>query len=248
MILEGKIQELIGQVDFNLQSQINKRQPRTLGEVQLQQQSMQTVFSLDSAMVVEQFSRLANWAWELYCQYGDEQYEFMYFGDDAQPQPGQPQGKGETIKMDKEQLQGKYTITIRGNDQNTNPQVRLQKAQAILADTYQAFQMGLAAPENVINARKRALQELGVSDWEEMVMPQRPPQPPPPPPDDIKFKAEDLTDAEKAQALQKRGIQPDVEGRRLNEENRRNELEFEQLSKTAEVLGRDKAKNETKKE
>jgi len=250
MILEGKIEELLGQVDFNLQSMINKRQPRTLGEVELQQQSMQTVFSLDSSMITEQFGKLANWCWELWCQYGDDNYEFMYFGQDAQPQqqPGQPRGKGESIKMSKEELQGKYTITIRGNDQNTNPQVRLQKAQAILADTYQAFQMGLAAPENVINARKRALQELGVSDWEEMVMPQRPPQPPPPPPDDIKFKAEDLTDAEKAQALQKRGIQPDVEGRRLNEENRRDELEFDQLEKVSATLGRDKPRNEGRKE
>jgi hypothetical protein len=45
MLLESKIEELVGQVDFTLQSMINKRQPRTLGEVQLQTQNQQMAFS-----------------------------------------------------------------------------------------------------------------------------------------------------------------------------------------------------------
>jgi len=50
MILETKVEELIGQVDFSLQSMINKRQPRTLGEVDHQVQSASNVFSLDADM------------------------------------------------------------------------------------------------------------------------------------------------------------------------------------------------------
>lgn len=43
-ILETKIQEYVGQIDFGLQSQINRRQPRTLGEVELQQAGASATF------------------------------------------------------------------------------------------------------------------------------------------------------------------------------------------------------------
>ena len=145
--------------------------------------------------------------------------------------------------MTKEETQNKYNITIRGTDQNTNPTIRLQKAQGVLMDSYEAYKLGLCDAGNVVNARKRAMQEMNISDWEELVMPTQPPPPPPPPPDDIKIKAEDLTDGEKAQVLQKRGIQPDIAGRKMNEDNRRDELEFDQLSKVADTFGKSAAKN-----
>ena len=79
-IIKTKVEELIGQVDFTLQSMINKREPRTLGEVEMQQQNMQQVFSLDASIFTGQFTELFNWVYDLYCQYGEDKYEFMYFG------------------------------------------------------------------------------------------------------------------------------------------------------------------------
>ena len=200
-ILEGKIEELIGQVDFTLQSQINKRQPRTLGEVQLQQQSMQAVFSLDADLYTMALGELCSDVWNLWCEKGDDSYEFSYFG----------QGKWEKLKLTKEEVQGKYTIVVRGNDQNFNPQDRQQKAQLILQDSYQALQMGLITPVEANNARRLFYQELDVQDWEQYV-PQQPPPPPPPPPPDVKVEMDDLTAPEKVQVKQSKGIQPDAQG------------------------------------
>lgn len=222
MLLETKVEELIGQVDFTLQSMINKRQPRTLGEVQMQQQNMQQVFSLDADMFRNQFAELINFIYELWCQYGEDNYEFMYFGQMAQ---------GERIKLTKEELQGKYMITIRGNDQNTNPQVRLQKAQMILADTYQALQMGLVSPQAAMNARMRALQELGIENPEEFAIPPQPQQPQP----QVRVNARDLTDGEMAQVMQKMGIQPDIQGRAMDSKEEQDELRFDQLERIAKV-------------
>jgi len=204
MLLEAKIEELIGQQDFTLQSMINKRQPRTLGEVQLQYQNMQMVFSLDSELFRLNFEQLFNWIWELWCQYGDDQYEFAYFG----------QNGWEKIRLTKEETQGKYKITVRGNDQNTNPQVRVQKAQMIMAGMGNQFalQSGVVTPMNLANAYKRFYQELEIPNWEELVtMPQPPPTPPPP----VKIGMQDLEAGEQAQVLQKMGIQPDMQGRAL---------------------------------
>jgi hypothetical protein len=206
MLLESKIEELIGQVDFTLQSMINKRQPRTLGEVNLQVQGQQVVFSLDSELFKTQIEELFNWYWELWCQYGDDDYEFSYFGKDG----------WEKIRLNREEVQGKYKITVRGNDQNTNPQVRLQKSQAVLASMANPLlvQMGVITPQNVANALKLAYQELDIPNWQELVtFPQPKPQVQPPPP--VKIGMEDLTPQEQAQVKSKYGIQPDVQGMAL---------------------------------
>jgi len=246
MILETKVEELIGQVDFSLHSMINKREPRTLGEVQLQQQNMQTVFSLDADMFRSCFADLFNWCWDLWSQYGDDSYEFMYFGKDT--------GKeGEKIKLTREETQGKYVITVRGNDQNTNPQNRMQKAQQIMMGTQNemALNMGVITPIHVANAYKRFYQELDVPNWEELVStPQQmmqtmkqqqkanQEQKERDESDFIKLVGTDLTDMEKMQLLMKRGIKPDVQGRMLNEQNRRQELDVEQEAKGYELLAK----------
>jgi hypothetical protein len=207
MLLESKIEELIGQVDFTLQSMINKRQPRTLGEVQLQVQNQQAVFSLDAALFITQIEELFNWIWDLWCQYGDDEYEFAYFGKEG----------WEKIRLSREEVQGKYKITVRGNDQNTNPQVRLQKAQAVLAGMENPLlaQMGVITPINVANALKLIYQELDIANWQELVtFPQPRPQIPPPPPP-VKMGMDDLTPQEQAQVKAKYGIQPDVQGMAL---------------------------------
>ena len=223
LMLETKVEELIGQVDSSLHSLINKREPRTATEVQQQSASMSQVFSLDADLFRTAFSDLINWIWELDCQYGDDDIQFSYLG--------------EVIKLNREEIQGKYKIDIRGNDQNTNPVVRQEKAMFVLQDTYSAFTHGLSSPQAVMAARKRAYQEMEIEGWEEFVQP-----PPPPPPqtpiDDIKTKMEDLTDAEKAQVLMKMGIHPDIRGRQLNEENRRSDKEMEDLVSVAEVLNK----------
>jgi len=205
MILESKIEELIGQVDFTLQSMINKRQPRTLGEVQLQNQNMQMVFSLDAFIHTKCFSELFTWIWDLWCQYGDDEYEFNYFG----------QNGWEKIKLNREEVQGKYKVVVRGNDQNTNPQVKLQKAQQILLAIQNPLlvQSGVITPIQMANGLKRFYQALDVQNWEELINMNM--QPPPPPPPDVRIGMEDLTDGEAAQVLQRQGIKPDLQGRSL---------------------------------
>jgi hypothetical protein len=227
MMLNAKVEELIGQVDFTLQSMINKRQPRTLGEVQLQNQNMQQVFSLDADLFRGQFEELVNWVYELWCQYGDDNYEFLYFGQSS---------NGEKVKITKEELQGKYRITIRGNDQNTNPQVRLQKSQQMLMTVQEPMfaQMGVVTPQNVFNILKRFYQELDIPNWEELVTP---PQPAPPPPPQVKMGMEDMTDAEQAQVLAKHGIQPDVQGRALKSQAIVQEKHAKQKIENIQALG-----------
>lgn len=204
MILETKVEEMIGQVDFSLQSMINKRQPRTLGEVNLQNQNMQQVFSLDADLLRMSMEELFNWVWNLWCQYGEDEYEFAYFGKEGY----------EPIKLSKEEVQGKYTITVRGNDDNTNPQNRIQKAQMIMGAMQNpaALQSGVITPMNLANAYKRMYMDLDIPNWEELVTA---PQPSPPPPPEVRINAKDLTDAEMAQVLSKRGIQPDARGRMM---------------------------------
>lgn len=231
LLLETKVEELIGQIDNSLHSIINRREPRTATEVAQQSQSMNQVFSLDADLFRHSFEELVNWIWELDCQYGDDEMLFSYFGPDGY----------ENIHLNREEVQGKYKIVIRGNDQNTNPVIRQNKASFVLQDTYQAFQLGLASPEAVMMARKRAMQELGVEGWEEFVQP----PPPPTPPDDVKVKMEDLTEAEQALVLSKRGIQPDIEGRLERNSERKDSREMDDLLRTVEVISKG-AKNESK--
>lgn len=213
MILESKVEELLGQVDFTLQSMINKRQPRTLGEVNQQVQSSQMTFSLDASLYKGQIEELFNWYWDLWCQYGNDEEEFAYFGKDG----------WEKIRLNREEVKGKYKITVRGNDQNTNPQVRLQKSQAILQqmDNPLLSQMGVITPINVANALKNMYQLLDIENWQELVtFPQPKQQTPPPPP--VKMNMLDLTPMEQAQVKQKFGIQPDMHGMMLQQQDNMN--------------------------
>lgn len=212
-ILSGRLEELLGQADFNLQSQINRRQPRTLGEVSLQNNAMQSVFSLDAGMLTEQFTELANMIWDLWCQYGSDDYEFNYFGKNG----------WEKIKLSKEEIQGSYKLTIRGNDRNTNPTVRLQKAEQILQmiENPLLLQTGVVGQPQLAASLKRVYQYLELDNWEELVNMQPPPPSPPPPPrvDEImKIDWANLTDGEKAQILQQIGIKPDIQGRAMQKE------------------------------
>ena len=224
MILETKLEELIGQPDYSLQSMINRREPRTLGEVSLQQQNMQTTFQMDSGLYTEQFTELFNWIWELLVQYGDDEYIFNYT---------LPNGQIENLRLTREEIQGNYKIRVRGNDTNTNPIVRQQKSQFILSDTYQALQMGLVSPVAAQNARKRAFENIDVEDYEEFMIPPEPT--PPPPTENIKLDGDDLTPLEIAQLVKQNGIQPDMRGRgeEIMQENR--DKKFEQLTEVAKL-------------
>lgn len=204
-ILLSRVEELIGQVDFTLQSQINRREPRTLGEVQYQMQSQQNVFSLDASMHTQQFGELFEFIWDLWCQYGPDDYEFEYFGEQ----------KWEKIKLTREEAQGRYKFMVRGNDQNTNPQVRLQKAQAVLqaATNPVLIQMGVVTPAHAAEALRLFYNELDVENAESYYNAQ--PQPQPQGPQLAQPQFAEMTDAEQAQVLKQMGIQADVEGRKL---------------------------------
>lgn len=223
MILESKIEELIGQVDYSLQSMINRRQPRTAFEVSQQQSSMQQVFSLDADLYIESFSELFNMVWDLWCQYGNDQEEFAYFGENG----------WEQIRLTREEIQGKYKLVLRGNDQNFNPQVRQEKANQIMMATLNpvALQMGVVQPQNVYNSYKKFYQTINEPNWQEYVtdpaqmQQMNPPKPPPPP---VKMSMENLTPAEAAQVKAAYGIQPDIQGMQMESEQSREEKEVEQ--------------------
>jgi len=219
MILESKIEELIGQVDFSLQSMINKRQPRTRGEVEMQMNSAQMTFSLDADMYTEAFSELFNQVWDLWCQYGNDEEEFAYFG----------QNGWEKIRLTKEEVQGRYKISVRGNDQNFNPMQRQQKAQMILEAVMSpvALQSGVVQPNNVYNAYKRFYQTLDEQNWQDYITDpsQLPPSPRPPAP--VKIAPENLTPAELAQVKASQGIQPDVQGMMMQKEQEMEEVDNE---------------------
>lgn len=211
-ILKATADELIGDVDYTLQSQINRRQPRTLGEVNLQANSAQRVFSLDADLHTAQFTKLFNWIWELWCQYGSDEYEFSYFGKEG----------WEKIKLSREEIQGKYKITVRGNDQNTNPQVNIQKAQTVLqiVSNPMALQTGVVTPKELSEAIKYAYQTLDVEKPERFVVQDPKPQQHAPPPliQQLNTKFEDLEEGEQAQVLKQVGIEPDISGRMLSKE------------------------------
>ncbi len=213
MILETKVEELIGQVDFTLQSMINKRQPRTLGEVQMQQQNMQMVFSLDASMHTEAFSDLFTWIWDLWCQYGNDQYEFAYFGKQG----------WEQIRLTREEVQGHYKITVRGNDQNTNPQVRLQKAQMVMMAVQNpiALQTGVIKPWHLAEAYDLLFKELDIPESQRLhedpgqLFQQAQQQMQSPPPLPVKLQMKDMATGEQAQVLARAGIKPDIQERAL---------------------------------
>lgn len=214
--LLGRVEELIGQMDFSLHNQINKRDARTLGEVNLQQQNMNTTFSMDASVMNQSFSEVFSMVYELWCQYGKDEVEFAYFGTD---------NKTETIKLTREEIQG-YKIRTRANDQNTNPQVRVQKAQAILQGVMNpiALQTGVVGPPQIIEAYKEYYKQLNVDNPERFVNTQGGPPPPQPGqgPQPINPKFSDLEEGEQAQVLAKHGINFDAQGRSLR---RQTELE-----------------------
>jgi len=232
MILETKVEELTGQIDFTLQSMINKRQPRTLGEVNLQSQNMQNVFSLDANMHIESFCDLFNFIWDLWCQYGSDEQEFMYFGKQG----------WEKIKLSREEIQGHYKITVRGNDQNTNPQVRLQKAQMVMmASTNEmAAQMGVIKSWHLAEAYDLLYKELDLpessrlhEDAQALFQQSQQAQPQPLP---IKVGMKDLADGEQAQVVQRMGMKPDIQGRALKSQAKIQEKEAEQRSQQVQDM------------
>lgn len=207
MILKTTIQEFLGQVDYSLQSMINKRQPRTLGEVQMQAQNANQVFSLDSTMWTNSISELFSQILELCQQYMPERVFALVTGGD-EPVP---------IHLTRDEIQGKYQIVCRGNDTNTNPYVKAQKSQmrVQLMVNPLMLQTGVITPPNVYNILKRYLQDDGEIAWKELISQPQPPQPPPPPPAATLIKPDykDLTDAEQAQVLASAGVKPDPMGR-----------------------------------
>lgn len=207
-ILNLEVQEVVGQIDFSLQSQVNRRQPRTLGEVQSQIASSGQVFSMDSRHYIQAFGELFSMVLELWSQFGPDEYEFMYFGETQQ---------GETIKLTKEEIQNKYTVSVRGNDQTLNPATRIEKAQQILLALKEPLflQTGIVTPVQVVNGLRRFYRALDIENPEDLINAQVQPQMPQPDPTmsiDGKMFAE-LTAGEQAQVLAKRGIQPDVADR-----------------------------------
>ena len=211
MILKTTIQEYLGQVDYSLQSMINKRQPRTLGEVQMQAQNANQVFSLDSTMWTNSISEVFTQILELCQQYMPERVFAMVVGqDDLEP-----------LHLTRDEIQGKYHIVCRGNDMNTNPMVKAQKSQmrVQLLINEILLQLGVVNPANAYNILKRYLQDDGEIAWKEMISMPKPQKPQPPPAGTIiKPNYDELTDAEQAQVLASIGVRPDAQGRMLYQE------------------------------
>jgi len=227
-MLEAKTGELFGQVDYSLQSMINRRQPRTAEEVGEQANSSRQVFSLDAETTLESFSELWQWYADLWFQYGNDQKVIQYFGEDG----------FETIQLKREEIQG-MKFLVRGNDRNTNPQVKMQTAQLILQDVYAAVQTGTATPQNIFNARRRFYQALGEVRPDLYVSQPQPPKPPQPSPEIIKSIFDKLTPMEQAQIKQLIGIQPDIKGSSAeNELNQR--LTASEIDKNKSDIERDK--------
>ncbi|KYK26432.1 hypothetical protein AYK26_07500 [Euryarchaeota archaeon SM23-78] len=226
LLLKSVIQEYLGQMDYSVQSIINKRQPRTLGEVQMQAQAANTVFSLDAALFTNALSELFMQLLELCQQYMPERIVTLVTGENGV----------EPLHLSRDEIQGRYHIICRGNDINTNPYLRAQKAlakvQILLTPPF--LQTGIVNPLNVYNIAKRYLQDDGELGWKEMISK---PQPQPPMPD-IQPKFEDLTDKEQAQILAKMGIQPDVQGRALKSRSIVQEKESEQQAQQVENLSK----------
>ncbi len=208
LLLKTDIQELLGQMDYSVQSVINKRQPRTLGEVQMQQQSANTVFSLDVSIFTAALTELFTQILELCQQYMPERVYALISGENGV----------EPIHLTRDEIQGKYTILVRGNDINSNPVLRAQKAlaraQLLLSEV--PLKMGIVTPFNAYNILKRYLQDDGELAWKELItQPQQQPPPPAPAVSIIKPDFDSLTDAEQAELLTQIGLKPDITGRAL---------------------------------
>lgn len=204
MLLKSEIQEIYGQVDYSLQSQINRREPRTASEATQAQQSANLVFSLDATIFGESMSELFTQIVQLTQQYLSDS---VYF---------QVAGEGQSVHLTREEIQGQYQVRTRGNDTNTNGARRLQLAEAkiqMLANPY-SIQSGMYTPVNHYYAMKEYLQETGDVFWDKKISMPQPPPPPAPPPaiTQIKTSFVDLTPMEKAQVLQSAGIKPDIQG------------------------------------
>lgn len=210
MLLEAKVEELIGQIDYTLQSMINKRQPRTLGEVEMQQQAANSIFTLDADQFRMSFAEVFEWVWDMWCQYGDDETEFAYFGENG----------WEKIRLSKEEIQGKYKFMVRGNDQNTNPNTKIQKAQQIIQAITNPIllQSGVVQPPQIIAGLKRFFQTLEIEGWEQFINTQIQPPQPPPVGAIVTPKFADLAEGEQAQVLQSLGIAPDAMGRMLTKQ------------------------------
>jgi len=225
LLLKTTIQEYLGQLDYSVQSMINKRQPRTLGEVQMQSQAANMVFSLDASMFAHALGEIFTQMLELCQQYMPERIFTLVVGQEG-VQP---------LRISRDEIQGKYHIFCRGNDINSNPQLRAQKAlsrvQLLLNDT--TMQTGVVSSMNVFNILKHFLQADGELAWQEMITA---PQPPPPPPPPVKIGMEDLEDGEQAQVLEKYGIKPDMQGRSLKSQATIQEKASEQESQRVENM------------
>jgi hypothetical protein len=133
---------------------------------------------------------------------------------------------------------------VRGNDQNTNPQVRLQKAQMVMVamENQIAVQMGVITPVNMAEAYKLFFQELDLPNAEglyqdpRILMQQIQQQQQQPPPLPIKLQMKELTDAEQAQVVARAGMQPDVQGRALVSQAKIQEKQHEQSSQNIQDL------------
>lgn len=207
MILESTVQELIGQVDSSLQSQINRREPRTAHEVGIQQQNMQTVFGLDVMLFSDSMAEVITQSGQLMQQYLPDQVFFSVVGE------------GQSIHMSRDEIQGAHIYRMRANDMTMNPSARIQMAQMRNQMLMTPFnlQSGIVTPQNAYYLNKRTLQDMGEYAWAQMISMPPPPSPPGPPPaiTNIKTSFDELTDAEQAQVLLSAGIHPDIEGRHL---------------------------------
>ncbi|MFA5133113.1 MAG: hypothetical protein WC444_07340 [Candidatus Paceibacterota bacterium] len=206
MLLKTTLQEYMGVVDYSLQSMVNKRQPRTLGEVQMQAQAANQVFSLESSMFTNSLSELFMQILELCQQYMPERVYTLVSGENGI----------EPIHMTRDEIQGKYNLVAKANDINTNPNVKLQRALSNVQILLQpvSLQSGVVNPMNVYNIFKRYLQDGGELAWKEMISMPQPPDPNKQPlPIEPRF--EDLAEGEQAQVLVRLGIRPDIVGRML---------------------------------
>jgi len=99
--------------------------------------------------------------------------------------------------------------------------VRLQKAQGILAQMENPIllQAGVITPMNMANALKNVYQLLDIENWQELVTFPQPKQQPPPPPPPVKMNLDEFTPLEQAQSKQKYGIQPDMHGMMLQQQD-----------------------------
>lgn len=210
MLLKGEVQELYGMVDYTLQSQMNRRQPRTASEVAAQQQAGSIVFSLDSLLFAESMSELLTQVIQLSQQYISDEVFFAVAGE------------GASARLTRDEIQGQFLVRIRGNDINTNPAKRLEMAQAkhaFLINPYN-IQTGIVTPVNAYLSLKEYLQYTGDVSWQQKISVPQPPPPPTPPPaiTQVKTNFDQLTDLEQAQVLASGGIKPDMQGRLLEKQ------------------------------